>query len=409
MNISAPSRKVITISIVVAALGYFVDIYDLILFGIVREASLKDLGLSGAALTNEGVFLLNMQMLGMLAGGILWGVFGDRKGRISVLFGSILMYSVANILNGFVQSVETYAILRVIAGIGLAGELGAGITLVSEIMPKETRGYGTTIVATVGILGAVVAALVGDFFDWRIAYFVGGGMGIALLLLRIGVYESHMFQQLSEKAAVSRGNFFMLFTNKHRFLTYLCCTFVGLPIWYMVAILVIFSPELGRAMGMEDPVNAGQAVMYCYIGLAVGDLISGYLSQILKSRKKVLLSFQLLTLLLVMLYLYGGPFSLTMFYTLCFALGFAGGYWAVFVTVASEQFGTNIRATVTTTVPNFVRGSVFFVTTGFQALKNPAGTIGSAAIMGLITLFIAFASLAYLKETFGKDLDYYEV
>lgn len=403
----APPRAA-TMAILVAALGYFVDIYDLILFSIVRVASLRGLGVADEDLLSTGVLLLNMQMGGMLIGGVFWGVLGDKRGRLSVLFGSIFLYSVANVLNGFVQSVEGYAVLRLIAGIGLAGELGAGVTLVSELMPRETRGYGTTIIATIGICGAVVAALIGDLFDWRTAYFVGGGLGIALLLLRIGVYESGMFDRLRAQAHVQRGNFLSLFATRDRARRYIAVILIGVPIWYAVGVLITFSPEFGRALGMTDVPSAGRAVLFAYVGLALGDVASGVASQVLRSRKKVVLAFLGLTVACVALYFTVGATSLTVFYTVCVALGFATGYWAVFVTMASEQFGTNVRATATTSVPNFVRGAVVLLTSAFQAATPALGVVGSGIAVGAVAIVLAFVSLAALDETFAKDLDFVE-
>jgi len=403
----APNR-IIRASIIVAALGYFVDIYDLVLFGIVRVVSLRELGLDDAAVLREGLYLMNMQMGGMLIGGILWGVLGDRRGRLSVLFGSIAMYSIANILNGMVGSVEQYAWLRLIAGIGLAGELGAGITLVSEIMSKETRGYGTAIVASVGILGAVAAFFVGAEFDWRVAYYVGGGLGLALLILRIGVYESGMFSAVRLRE-VSRGNFFSLFTSRERFVKYMKCILIGMPTWYVVGILVMLSKELGSELGVHPVPDPGRAVMFCYIGLAAGDLASGVLSQLLQSRRKVMLIFLLMTSSVVAFYLLSRDLTLDQFYMVCGALGFSAGFWAVFVTIGSEQFGTNIRATVTTTVPNFVRGALVPITLAFQALIPSVGIVAAAGIVGAATIAIALGALAFLEETHGKDLDYIEV
>lgn len=401
------SQRAITLSVLVAALGYFVDIYDLLLFSIVRVPSLKSLGLQGDELLHAGERLLNMQMTGMLLGGLLWGVLGDRKGRLSVLFGSIFMYSAANIANAWVQSVDAYAWLRFIAGIGLAGELGAGITLVSEIMPKETRGYGTTIVAATGILGAVFAALVGDMFDWRISYIVGGVMGFALLALRVGVYESGMFEAVKQ-VGTSRGNVLQLFNRWDRARKYLAVILIGVPIWYVIGILITFSPELGKALGMTEVPVAGRAVMFAYLGLAGGDFASGFFSQFIGSRRRVVLLFQLLTTAFVATYFALAPFTLTGFYALCVALGFGVGYWAVFVTVASEQFGTNIRATATTTVPNVVRGSVVLLTSSVAWLRPQVGVVRSAIIVGMVALAISYVALWGLEETFGKDLDYVE-
>jgi MFS transporter, putative metabolite:H+ symporter len=410
--------KAIKLAVLVAALGYFVDIYDLILFSIVRVTSLRELGIPQAELLDRGVLLINMQMGGMLFGGLFWGILGDKRGRLSVLFGSIVLYSLANIANGFVSSLEQYAAMRFIAGVGLAGELGAGITLVSEVMQKESRGYGTTIVATVGICGAVVAALVGDMFHWRTAYFVGGALGLSLLVLRIGVTESGMFTSLKKRrtkpstsegqAAVSSGDFFSLFSTWDRARRYVCVILTGVPIWYAVGILITFSPEIGKAMGMTEVPKAGRAVMFSYIGLALGDLGSGVASQWWKSRKKVVGLFLLLTAASVAVYFTVGGTSLPIFYLVCSVLGFATGYWAVFVTMAAEQFGTNIRATATTTAPNFVRGFVVPLTLAFQGLTATLGIAGSAIAVGVVSITVALLALRGLDETYGKDLDFLE-
>lgn len=401
------SKKGIKAIVIVAALGYFVDIYDLILFSIVRISSLKSLGVEGDSLLSSGVLLLNMQMAGMLIGGIIWGVLGDKKGRISVLFGSIIMYSAANILNGFVQDVSQYAVLRVIAGIGLAGELGAGITLVSEVMSKESRGYGTTIVASIGILGAVVAALVADLFEWRTAYFVGGGLGLLLLILRVGVYESGMFRNMQNEK-ISKGQFQHLFTDWTRFKKYVKCILIGAPLWFVVGVLMTFSDSFAKNLGVGG-ITPSKSVMFCYIGLAFGDLLSGYLSQKFKTRKKIIFIFIAITNLLIFFYLFVNHFGSYYFYTICLLLGISCGYWAVFVTNASEQFGTNLRATVTTTVPNFVRGSVVPLTLLFQFLISSVGVIYSAALVASLSLILAYISAARLEETYGKDLDYIEM
>lgn len=395
------------LAVLVAALGYFVDIYDLILFSIVRVPSLIGIGVPEARLLSTGVLLLNMQMGGMLVGGLLWGVLGDRRGRLSVLFGSIAMYSLANIANGLVDSVAAYAAWRFVAGVGLAGELGAGVTLVSELMSRETRGYGAMIISAVGILGAVVASLVGDLFSWRVAYFVGGGMGLALLVLRLGVAESGMFEQVRHRP-VARGDFFLLFRTWERARRYLSVILIAVPIWYVVGVLVTFSPEFGRAMGMETTPSASRAVMVCYVGLSLGSLLSGTLSQIFRTRNRVVALFLGLSAVGIALYFLVGPRSLGLFYATCALVGIAGGYWAVFVTMASEQFGTNIRATATTTAPNFVRGSVVPVTSAFQLGIAYLGILGSGVLVGLATLAVAAVALRGLEETYGKDLDYVE-
>lgn len=395
-------------SVIVAALGYFVDIYDLVLFSIVRIESLRDLGITDQnELLEQGVLLLNMQMAGMLLGGIAWGILGDKKGRLSVLFGSIFLYSIANLMNGFVTDIPMYAFLRFVAGVGLAGELGAGITLVSEILPKEKRGYGTMVVATIGISGAILAGIIGEYYGWRTAYFIGGGLGMLLLFLRIGVYESGMFSNL-KGTNVTRGKFLSLFTNGKRFKKYMKCILIGVPIWYVVGILITFSPEFGIALGVPETVSAGKAVSFCYMGLVLGDFASGYLSQKFRNRRTVVLAFILLTGAVIGIYLFGRGFSLNAFYALAVALGFTCGYWAVFITIAAEQFGTNIRATVTTTVPNFVRGAVVPLTISFGFLKDSMGLISGALVLGLLCTIIAVISILTLEETFGRDLDFLE-
>lgn len=411
-NISTETKKkfnILNATVIVASLGYFVDIYDLLLFSIVRVPSLRSLGLEGDALRDEGIFLLNVQMTGLLVGGIFWGILGDKKGRLSVLFGSIFMYSAANIANGFVNSIEAYSIWRFIAGIGLAGELGAGITLVAEILPKEKRGIGTTIVAAVGISGAVVAWFVAEMFDWRTSYFIGGGLGLSLLLLRVGVAESGMFGQAKERGT-QRGDFLALFTNKERLLKYIRCILIGVPLWYVVGILITLSPEFGKAMGVQGTVNAGTAVACCYAGIVLGDIISGTLSQYLKSRLKVLYLYLFVSIFTLSAYFLLRNVSLQLFYTVCFILGLNVGYWVIFMTIATEQFGTNIRATVTTTVPNFVRGAVVPLTFLFQTFlyffNNSVITAG--ILVGIISLLCAFLALRGMQETFSKDLNYTE-
>ncbi|MFZ4520831.1 MAG: MFS transporter [Bacteroidales bacterium] len=395
-------------TVLVASLGYFVDMYDLVLYGIVRIPSLKALGITGDELVTKGVFLLNMQMIGMLLGGIVWGILGDKKGRLSVLFGSIALYSVANIANAFVTTVPEYAIARFFAGVGLAGELGAAITLVSEIMKKESRGYGTTIVASVGIMGSVTAGLVGDYFTWQWAYIFGGLLGLVLLALRAKMLESGMFASVRSNKAVRKGDFLSLFSNRKRLFKYLQCIMIGLPMWFVVGILVMLSPEFAVKLGVAGSVSAGKSIMYCYAGLVLGDLVSGFSSQVFHSRKRVVLVFLFLASALIAIYLNVHNIPLNLFFALVFVMGISIGYWAVFVTIASEQFGTNLRATVTTTVPNFVRGGVVLITLSFEALKDSFGLEGAAAIVGAVTIILAVASLWFMEETYGKDLDYLE-
>ncbi len=400
-------RQVLTLPVIVIAMGYFVDIYDLILFGVVRVASLTELGLNSDQITSWGSIILNMQMGGMLIGGILWGIMGDKKGRLSVLFASIILYSIANFLNAFVTNVEQYAALRFIAGIGLAGELGAGVTLVAEILPKHLRGYGVMSIASFGVLGVVAANLVAQNFDWRNAYIIGGILGFSLLILRLKVRESGMFEHnLSEK--IKRGDFLSLFTHRRLLGKYLKAIAIGVPLWFVVGVMVMFSPEFAKALEITEPVTAGQALMYCYIGLAIGDLGSGYLSQKLQSRKKAFSFFLFFSILSVLWYYTLHGASANEFYWACMALGIFCGYWALFITMAAEQFGTNIRATVATTAPNFVRGAVVPITTSFILLKGSYGVLGAGAIVGAVCFLLAIIALYYTHETFHKDLDYIE-
>ncbi|HEU5396637.1 MAG TPA: MFS transporter [Verrucomicrobiae bacterium] len=395
-------------AVIVGALGYFVDVYDLILFSILRIPSLKDLGFSGDLLVSHGILLLNLQMIGMLVGGIVFGILGDRLGRVFLLFGSILLYSVANIANGFVHSIEAYAVWRFIAGFGLAGELGGGITLVTEVLPKESRGYGTTLITTIGVLGAVIGGFVAQKVPWRDAYFIGGGLGLLLLVARLSVAESGLFHQMRRQDNVARGNFLSLFTDSRRFVKYLCCILIGLPTWLVVGVLVTFSPEISQALQVQGEIKVAQAVAFAYVGITFGGFASGYFSQLLGSRKKIVRAFLAYTAAAALAYFLCRGQTDGTFYFIVVQLGFGVGYWAVFATIAAEQFGTNIRATVATTVPNFVRGATVPLTLAFEFLKPHTGIIASAAVISAVSLLIAMLALRGLDETHGKDLDYFE-
>lgn len=426
--INLTSNRKVIIVVVVAALGYFVDIYDLVLFGVIKAASLKQImvGTSPVLQAETGKFLFNMQMIGMLIGGIIWGVLGDKKGRLKVLFGSIILYSLANIANAFVTNIPTYAVIRIIAGIGLAGELGAGITLVSEMMSKEKRGYGTMIIVTFGALGAVFASLVGlkgDFFahwlyeltnlklaNWQVAYIIGGLMGLILLMLRVGTIESPHFKVVQVNKEIIKGSFKVLLASKANRIKYLHCILIGIPIWYVIGLIIMNSKDdFGPWLGINNIEN-GKAVMYAYIGLSFGDLLAGILSQLLKSRKKVVFIYLVFTGILTFYFLFlGRNLSDTSYYLLCFLLGTGSGYWAIFVSIAAEQFGTNVRSTAANTIPNFVRGSVNVIMLLFSMLLASQLSVGlSALIIGTVFISLAFYSLSQLNETFAKDLNYIE-
>jgi len=409
LKISLSSQSRIALTVLVAALGYFVDLFDLILFVLVRVKSLKDLNVAPADMLSTGAFLLNVQMAGLFVGGIVWGLLGDRRGRLSVLLGSIVLYSIANLANAFVTSVNAYAVLRFVAGVGLAGELGAGVTIVSELLPQRIRGYGSTIISGVGTLGAVVAALVADLVTWRHAYFLGGLIGLALLALRLGVRESGLYAKM-ENTRVVRGRLWRFVRQPRLVARVATLTLVGVPIWFVIGVLAAFTPEFGRALGMEAAMpRVTQAIVFLYLGLCIGGLIWGLVSQVLKSRRLAVLTS--LGSLVVVLAAYSkvAGLSVTAYYATCFALGCSAGYWAMFVQIAAEQFGTNYRATVTTSVPNLVRGSTIPMTLGFQALIPHFGVIGAGLTLGFSVIVIAIAATIALPETFARELDYEEI
>jgi putative MFS transporter len=405
-------KEVFNGAVIIAALGYFVDVYDLILFGMVRIKSLTDLGVKGPDIDTVGIYLHNCQFIGMMIGGIFWGILGDKKGRLSVLFASIITYSIANIANGMISTVDAYAFWRFIAGFGLAGELGVGITLVSEGMSKEHRGYGTMLVASIGVTGAIAAAILSKLLDWRMVYFIGGGLGIVLLLLRIKVSESGIFKHMDE-SGTSKGNFFQLFSGRKILSKYLKCIFIGTPIWFVIGFLIMYASKNVKLTNIspEIPIDTPMIIMVYYIGLTIGDIMSGMLSQYLKSRRVAVLAFIMSTLFFTLVYFFVPIPSLMLFYVTCGLLGLSCGYWAVFITISAEQFGTNIRSTVANTAPNFVRGMFFLMgvlLNFFIDLFPPHMTLAPILTVGAITFGLALLSLYYLEESFGRDLDYLE-
>lgn len=400
---------ILSIPVIVAALGYFVDIYDLLLFSITRVPSLKSLGLTDAQITTEGEGIIMWQMAGLLIGGIIWGVMGDKKGRLSVLFGSIVLYSLANIANGFVENTTQFKLIRFVAGLGLAGELGAGITLVSELIPKHKRGIATSMVAGIGLTGAVVAFIMKENFNWRTCYFIGGGLGLLLLLLRVSVFESGMFHEVKQQN-VQRGNFFMLFTNADRFRRYALGILIGLPTWFVIGVLVTFSSEFGRHFGITEKIDPGKAIMYAYAAISIGDILIGFVSQWFQSRKKALYLFYFITAVFIVLFFtiqWEG--TAQNMYWICAGLGFGTGFWAIFVTMGAEQFGTNLRATAATTIPNMVRGMLtIFILPLFKLLRNATDYVTGGWIAAAIIMAITVLAAIYTRETFHKDLNYVE-
>jgi MFS transporter, putative metabolite:H+ symporter len=401
------SESLFQMAVIVSALGFFVDVYDLLLFGIVRRQSLADLGLTPSQILTEGELIISVQMLGLLIGGIVWGIIGDKRGRLKVLFGSILLYSIANILNGMVVTIPQYIILRFIAGVGLAGELGAGITLVSELLPKEKRGVASAMIASFGILGAVTAFLVSENFDWRTSYYIGGGMGLALLVMRVSIQESGMYNDVKNMNA-SRGDFLMFFNNKERFLRYAKCILIGLPAWYIIGVLVTFSDQFGKEFGIPD-INPGKAIMFLYLAIAFGDMSVGLLSQKLKSRKKALYIFYCITILFVTLFFLQEGGSATTFYLICAGLGYGSGFTVVYITMSAEQFGTNLRASAAISIPNMVRGALPLIILLFKGTREMFGSyITGGWVTGVILFAIGIAACIATEETFGKDLDFVE-
>ncbi|MBB3837430.1 putative MFS family arabinose efflux permease [Runella defluvii] len=400
-------RALFALPVIVSALGFFVDVYDLLIFSIVRVPSLQSLGYSEAEVSKIGTFIFNCQQAGLLVGGIVWGIWGDKRGRLSVLFGSIITYSLANIACGFVEDPNLYALLRFVAGVGLSGEIGAAMTLVTEIVPKEIRSLGPTLVAGIGYLGAGAAYLTQEWFTWRTAYMVGGGMGLLLLLLRISVFESGLFLQLKE-TKVSRGNYLYFFSSWPRLVKYFRCVLIGVPTWFVVGILGTFGNEFGKALGIDEGISPGKCVMFIYFGLTAGDFFSGPLSHWLQSRRKAILFLLFIGVIFVGIYLFGGVRSANMLYVVCFLTGVCTGYIGLYLMMVAELYGTNLRATATTSVPSVVRGMAIPMTLAFQGLKPSFGALGGAALLGVLCYGLALLAIYKTDETFGRNLDFVE-
>lgn len=399
---------IFSLPVIVGALGFFVDVYDLLLFSVTRKQILAEFGLSPDEVVTTGENLISIQMIGLLIGGIIWGIMGDKKGRKSVLFGSIILYSLATIVNGMVTDVTTFGILRFIAGIGLAGELGASVTLTSEILPKEKRGLAATVIACAGVLGMITAYFVNQWFeDWRLCYYIGGAMGLALLFLRVGVLESSMYDKLKQ-SDVRKGDFLMFFTNKDRFVRYLKGILIGLPVWYVIGILMTFSDKFAAELGIGK-IDPGKAVMWQYVGLAFGDFAAGTISNLIKSRKRTLFIFYaIVSVSIAAFFLYDGTEE--GFYWICTAVGFGSGISVLYITMSAEQFGTNMRATAAISIPNFVRGFLPLIILLFKGLRSidELDYVTAGWITGVIVMVVAFIAVIYTKETFGKDLNFVE-
>jgi putative MFS transporter len=409
MTSKPASNSIFQLAVIVSALGFFVDTYDLLLFAIIRKPSLAALGLSPADIVSDGELLISVQMIGMVIGGIIFGILGDKKGRLKVLFGSILLYSIANIANGMVTTLNQYIILRFIAGIGLAGELGAGITLVSELLPKEKRSTAAGFIAGFGLFGVVAASIISKLVDWRMCYYIGGALGLVLLLMRIQVQESNIFKHVQQEVNISKGNFLMFFNDRKRFAKYMRCILIGLPVWYIIGILVTFSDQFAKAMGIEG-VEPGTAIMYLYMAIAAGDFSVGWLSQQLQSRKKTLFIFYGIAMLFTVLYFLQSGGSAGWFYFICAGLGYGAGLNVVYITSSVEQFGTNLRASAGISIPNMVRGTLPLMILLFKFTREFFDSyLMGGWVTGLIIFGIGLTAAWLLDETFGKDLDFTEV
>jgi MFS family permease len=400
-------KRHIWLAIIASALGFFVDLYDIIILSIVRSKSLLELGVPETELLSKGVFLINIQMVGMLIGGFVWGIIGDKMGRLSVLFGSIILYSTATFANAYAPNFEIYLFLRFLAGVGLAGELGAAITLVTEQMPQKYRGIGPAIIGGSGMLGAIVGAYIGGKYSWQFTYQLGGGLGFALLILRLGVLESGLFNAMKDKTS-NKGDLRLLFKNKDYIIKYISICVLGFPVWYVNGVVMTFTPEIAKAWGMTEIPSVSSVFTYYFIGLTFGDLTGGFVSQYLKSRKKAIRLYLSIYAVAAMVFFTVGNHSLTLYYGLLLFLGFCVGYSIVLLTLAAEQYGTNIRATVTTSTLNILRATVIPQTLLFGFLSPYIGIVNSAMVVGVVAILLAFWGLSNLEETFHKDLNYME-
>lgn len=400
-------KKHLWLAIIASALGFFVDLYDIIILSIVRTKSLLEIGIPEVELLSKGVTLINIQMAGMLIGGFIWGIIGDKFGRLSVLFGSIILYSLATFANAYAGSFETYLILRFLAGLGLAGELGAAITLVTEQMPQKYRGVGPAIIGGCGMLGAIFGAYIGGKYSWQFTYQLGGGLGFLLLILRLGVLESGLFNQMKEKTN-RKGDLRLLFKNKDYIIKYLSICLLGFPVWFVNGVVMTFTPEIAKAWGMNPSPTVSAVFTFYFIGFTFGDLTGGFVSQYLQSRKKAIRLYLSMYALGAIVFFFIGNQSVTIYYSLLLFLGFCVGYSIVLLTLAAEQYGTNIRATVTTSSLNILRATVIPQTLLFGFLNPILGTVNSAMVVGVIAILLAFWGLSNLEETFHKDLNFME-
>lgn len=401
----ALTTRVLNATVIVTALGYFIDLFDYYVFLVTRQKVLTDFGFSGSQLMETGLYMVNLQFAGLLVGGVIFGVLGDKIGRKQSLLGSILLYSIATLASGMTHNIDVFAALRFIAGIGIAGEVGVGVTMVSETMDKNRRGLGVTAFIGVGLLGVVAAALMSELLHWRTCYIIGGLAGLLLLVTRIWVMEPQMFTDLNK--SVKRGSFRVLFASPDGVRRYVLCILLAVPVFFGVSIIATLSPELSIALGASPPASVSTTMIIAYTMMVIGEIVIGLLSQRLKSRKKVIALFLVLMAITLGVGFHNGALDATGYYILAGVVGFFMGYWVNFIALSAEQFGTNVRSLAANTIPNFTRGTTIAINMAFLALKDD-GVVYAASIVGFTVIVIALLALWKLPETFGKDLDYTE-
>jgi MFS family permease len=400
------SRKDI-LMISVAALGYFVDLYDMLIFSSERVEALGSIGVAKQKMGEVGLMLQNYQMLGLVIGGFLFGILADKFGRLRVLFASILLYSVANIGNAFVTNVPAFAVARLIAGIGLAGELGVALSWISESLKPQQRTIATTIVSAFGLLGGVVAAIMATHFHWQTSYMIGGIMGLVLLAFRVSLNESKLFEQTRQSSA-KKGNLFQLLSNKKQLKKFVLCVLSGAPAFVLLSIYVTLAPEFGAAFGITEQISVAHGIMVFLIVFAMSDVACGLLSKIMRKRKTPLLIFACLQILSIGYYLLVPPQTVEAFYFRCMLLGFSAGYWGILITNSLEQFGTNIRATVATSTPSLIRGMTIPASIFFTVVSKQTSLVTAGAIVGFSLVAISIVSILLLDDKFENDLNFME-
>jgi MFS transporter, putative metabolite:H+ symporter len=392
----------------VAALGYFVDVYDLLIFGAERVESLQAVGVPKEDMKDVGILILNFQMAGLILGGFLFGILADKLGRLKVLFASILLYSVANIANAFVTTVPAFAGARFFAGIGLAGELGVALSWISESLERRQRTIATMIVSAIGLFGGIAAALVGSVCHWKTSYIIGGVMGLILLVLRISVKESKIFIKNQFKD-IKRGDLIELFGSRKQLYKYLLCVFAGAPAVVFINLYITLTPEFALAFGITEPVSVSTAIMVYLMVFAVSDILCGFLSKLMQKRKGPLLIYACMQIFATAYFLLAPPDTAMGYYYRCAFLGFSIGYWGILITNSVEQFGTNIRATVATSTPNLIRGLTIPASLIFTNLIPAYGLVRSGAIVGFSLIVISIISILLLKDKFENNLNFTEV